>query len=292
MSKKILKHLFTVSKRIVTIYLLLAIIIYFCQSYLIFHPRSEIFQTPGIINLEYEDVYLTPDSSKPKDKIHGWFVPAKEDKGTVLFFHGNAYNIAYRLDSIKLFNELGYNCLMIDYRGYGLSEGEISEANMYADALTAWEYLLTTRKIPKNKIILHGRSLGGGVVSKLAVQVQPQALVLESTFTSLPDLAQEKVFFLPVKKLCRNKFNTIARLNNINCPVLFIHSTDDQLIPISHGRKLYTSYQGKKTFCQISGDHNFGFLASGSIYYKPLEKFYNSAVSSDFTASETTGIVQ
>ncbi len=280
---------------ILRIYLCVILLAYFLQDYMVYHPTGDIIMTPADISLQYSEFNIVPDKLRPDEKINGWYIPANKNKGTILFLHGNARNISYRCDSIKLINDAGYNCLVFDYRGYGKSGGEASEENIYRDSLCAWTYLTETLKTKPETIIIHGRSLGGGAASWLAGKTNPAGLVLESTFTSMPDIAQDKIFFAPVKFFCRNKFDTINRLDKFSFPVLFVHSKDDNLIDYSHGQKLFARYNGPKKMIAISGDHNTGFISSGLNYYLPLKKFYDSVLDNKTTTSNhssTTGIVQ
>lgn len=257
-------------------YILLAVVLYFAQDYLLFYPSDKVLATPSNVSLEYEDVFLTPDKRSPEEKVHAWYVPVLNEtsKGTVLFCHGNAGNISYLVDRIKDVNSFGYDCMVIDYRGFGKSGGEPSEQNMYEDVLSAWEYLTVVRKIPASKIIVHGRSLGGGAASWLASKVRPAALVLESTFSSALTLAQEKVFYLPIETLLNFKFDTMSRLNEINCPIFVVHSKDDELIPYKHGQDLYRAVKGEKKFLEISGSHNEGIIENQVLYNTALKEFY------------------
>ena len=144
-------------------YLLLVVAVYFYQPHLLFLadlPSRQIAHTPVEIDLPYEDVHL---QTRDGVRLHGWWVEHPQPRGTILFFHGNAGNISHRLQTLRLFHELGYRSLIIDYRGYGQSGGKPSETGLYADAEAAWRYLRETRQLAPGQIILSGRSLGAAV---------------------------------------------------------------------------------------------------------------------------------
>ena len=193
----------------------LLIFLYLTQDRLLYFPISRISATPADIDLPFETINLiTADGVK----LSSWFIPAEGARGVVLFFHGNAGNISHRLDSIQVFHRLGFSVFIIDYRGYGQSEGKPSEQGIYLDAEAAWQYLVDERRIPPEHIVLFGRSLGGAVAVWLAQQHTPGILILESTFTSVPDVAAKHYPFLPVRWLSRFQYNSLERLPTIKCP--------------------------------------------------------------------------
>jgi fermentation-respiration switch protein FrsA (DUF1100 family) len=255
------------------IYLALMLYLYLNQAKMIHlpdFPSRQISATPQQIGLEYERVELTTD-----DGVHleGWFLPAQQPRATLLFFHGNAGNISHRLDSLQLFHELGLAVFIFDYRGYGNSEGKPTEAGIYRDAETAWRYLIEARGIPAHEILLFGRSFGGAVAAYLAERHEALGLVLESTFTSIPDLAAELYPWLPGRALARFHYDTRSRLPRIEMPVLVIHSPQDDIIPFSQGRELYELAREPKSLLQINGSHNTGVHESRHAYRKGWDEF-------------------
>jgi uncharacterized protein len=254
-------------------YGVLVLAVYLYQPRLLYFPNlpsREITATPAAIGLAYETVSVTTDDHVTLD---GWFVPASRARGVLLFCHGNAGNISHRLDSLKIFNDLGLSTLIFDYRGYGRSEGSPSEEGTYRDAQAVWRYLTETRAIAANRIVLFGRSLGASIAAHLASQTQPAALIVESAFTSAPDLAQELYPFLPARALSRFRYDTRASLRSVGSPVLVIHSRDDEIIPFSHGQALYAAAPGEKQFLELRGSHNEGFLLTGEKYREALARF-------------------
>ncbi|MET0071124.1 MAG: alpha/beta hydrolase [Candidatus Thiodiazotropha sp.] len=253
--------------------LLFALYLYLNQTNLIHLPDipgRELGATPERLGLGYENVTLVTED---RVKLDGWYIPHHAPRATLLFFHGNAGNISHRLESIALFNSLGLSVLAIDYRGYGRSEGRPSEEGIYRDAETAWRYLREERGIPGRQILLFGRSLGGAVAAYLAAKQTALGVVLESTFTSVPDMAAELYPWLPVRWLARYHYDSGERMAAIRIPVMIIHSRDDEIIPFDHGRMLYDRAAEPKRFLELSGDHNYGFMQNIDRYRDHWDDF-------------------
>lgn len=251
-------------------YVGLAAYLYLFQESYVFFPSRAVHATPAAVGLDYDDVRVETDDGVI---IHGWFLPAAGARFTVLFLHGNAGNISHRLDSLRLFHRLGLNILIMDYRGYGRSQGRPSEQGTYQDAEAAWRYLVRTRGIPPEQVLVFGRSLGGGVATWLALEHPVGGLIIESTPTSVPDMGTEVYPFLPVRLLARLHYNTLRRIPDVNVPVLVIHSSDDEIVPARHGRRIFAAAREPKAFLAIRGDHNGGFLMSGEDYVEGLRDF-------------------
>ena len=254
-------------------YLTICIGIYAFQGRLVYFPESEIGATPGDLGLEYRDVYFEATDGV---KLHGWFVPAETARGTILFCHGNAGNISGRVPLIQIFNRLGLSVLAFDYRGYGLSEGTPSEEGTYRDVFAALDHLEEHEGIPASEVILMGRSIGGGVAIRLAEARELGGLIVDSSFTSATDLGQKVYWWLPVRLLARYRYDSLSRIGEIRCPSLFIHSLDDEVVPIAMGRRLYEAAPEPKQFLEIRGGHADSFLVSGDLYRRGLEAFLDS----------------
>jgi hypothetical protein len=253
------------------LYLVLLGVLYFLQSRLIFIPYRELETDPGREGMAFEDVELVAADGV---RLHAWWVPAAgKSRGALVFCHGNAGNISHRIDSIRIFRNLGLDTLIFDYRGYGKSGGEISEAGLYLDARAAWEHLVAVRKVPPERIVVFGRSLGGAVASRLAGDAAPHALILESTFTSVPDLAAAHYPWLPARAVCRYRLATVEHVAGVRCPLLVVHSPGDEAVPFAQGQRVYAAAPGPKTFLEIRGGHNDGFLLSGEDYVRGLAAF-------------------
>ncbi|HEU0220572.1 MAG TPA: alpha/beta hydrolase [Gallionella sp.] len=250
----------------------LALVLYFFQARLVFYPETgrEIITTPAQAGLRYEDIRLTTGDGL---SLHGWYVPAPQPRGTVLFLHGNAGNISHRIDSLQMFHRLDYSTLIFDYRGYGNSSGSPSEQGTYRDAEAAWRYLTEQRRIPSCRIVLFGESLGGAVGAWLAARQKPAALVIASGFTSVPDLAQHFYPYLPVRWLARLRYDTEGSLRAVAAPVLIAHSPEDEIIPFEHGRALFAAANPPKRFLDLAGGHNDGFIFMRESWVKALGDF-------------------
>jgi len=260
------------------VYLGLMALIYFKQSSLVFLPEMDrdYRATPAAIGLPFTPLKLATTDGETLD---GWFVPAKsEARGLVIFFHGNAGNIAHRLDYLRMFHELGLATLIVDYRGYGLSSGSPTEPGTYLDAEAMWRHARDVLRFPADRIVLFGESLGGGIAAQLAAKQRPAALVLASTFTSVPDLGSDLYPMLPIRLLADIRYETLAKLSQISCPVMVIHSRNDDIIPAAHGRRLFEAALPPKQFLEIEGGHNEGFVFNRDDWVRQLGGFLQQAL--------------
>jgi pimeloyl-ACP methyl ester carboxylesterase len=274
-------HLLLIGKILLAIYIALLLMLALTQCTMVYYPNlpsRDLVSSPKQIGLSYENVQFVTDDG---EQLHGWYIPAREDSDVLLFFHGNAGNISHRLDSIDIFHRLELAVFIFDYRGYGNSSGKSSESGTYRDAEAAFRYLIKERKVNPGRLIYFGRSLGGAVASHLAVQHPPKALILESTFTSAPDMASRLFPIFPIRWLTRFSYSNIGNLKSIHCPVLIVHSPDDEIIPYDLGRKLYEAANQPKQFLQIHGGHNEGFMQSEKIYSQGLKEFLQTLKSGE-----------
>ncbi|MEI6634708.1 MAG: alpha/beta hydrolase [Chlamydiota bacterium] len=272
-------------------------LIFFERSNLYF-PTRAIEATPREIGLAYEDVRLTASDGVT---IHGWYIPATiplapktpppgraskparlslgaggpatGPRRGILFFHGNAGNISHRLQTIRIFHDLGLDTLIIDYRGYGKSAGRPSEKGLYLDAEAAYDWLRARPGTDPGSIVAFGRSLGGAVAVECALRRKVSALIVESAFTSTADIGREVLPFLPVRLLVTQKFDSIGKIGSITVPKLFIHGRDDEIIPFSHGKRLFEAAAEPKRFVPLAGGHNDGFILAENDYPAVLGRF-------------------
>lgn len=216
-------------------------------------------------------------------KLHGWFcTPQRSDHGrlvpvnagmVLLWLHGNAGNLSYRCDMIRVLMELPAQVFILDYRGYGKSEGVPSEEGLYLDARGAWDFLTSDRRIPSNRIILFGKSLGGAPAIDLATKVRPAGLIVQSSFTSAADMAAVVMPFIP-RFLIRTKLDSISKIKGVSCPKLFIHSRTDEVVPYALGRRLYEAAPVPKRFLDVPrAMHNDTYLVGGPAYLEALRAF-------------------
>jgi uncharacterized protein len=243
---------------------------YLQQPAMIFFPSRALAATPADWGLDYQDVELTAADGVA---LHGWYLPRAGARRVLLFFHGNAGNISHRRESIEIFHRLGLDVFIVDYRGYGRSAGRPSEAGLYRDADAAWEYLTRARGVRDADIVVFGRSLGGAVAAELASRTRPGALILESTFPSARAAARSVFPVLARLIVLRFGFDAAAHLQTVRCPVLVLHSPDDEIMPFALGEQLFRAAREPKTFVRLRGDHNSGFLASQPEYAQALADF-------------------
>lgn len=251
----------------------IALYVYFSQSRLLYYPNlpsRTVDVTPAAIGLAFDNVPLTAADGT---RLHAWFVPATAPRGTLLFSHGNAGNIAHRLHSIRQFHSLGLNVLIYDYRGFGESEGKPTEPGTYLDVKAAWDYLLKERKIAPQEIIIFGRSLGAAVAAELACQNPSAGVILESAFTSVPDMAASLYPWLPVRLLSRYQYNNLEKITRITSPLLLVHSRGDEIVPYAHGERLFARANEPKQFLELRGGHNDGNHVSHDVYTETLQNF-------------------
>lgn len=253
------------------VYLGLGLYLYVFQARFVYFPNlpsRQVDTTPADIGLAFEAVSLdTADG----ETLAGWFIPAPAARGTLLYLHGNGGNIGHRLDPVELFHRLGLNVFIIDYRGYGASSGTPSEDGTYQDALAAWNHLTRHRRIGPQRIVLFGESLGGSVAAWLAVRHAPAGLVMYASFTSVPEMAQALYPIFPASRLARYRYDTRAALGKANCPVLILHSPEDEIIPFSHAQALLEAAHEPKRLVELRGGHNDALLISRETYAQAVE---------------------
>lgn len=270
-----MKLFWAIPVMIVIAYLGVCVFLYLMQEGAIFFPGlpgRQLEATPKDVNLAFEDVSVkTADG----ETLHGWYIPAEGARVTLLFCHGNAGNISHRLESIALFNSLGLNVLIFDYRGYGQSTGRVSEQGLYLDVHAMWLELTDKRGIRPDDIVVFGRSLGAAVASRLAAKVRPGGVILESAFASVPDMAAQLYPWLPARLLARFQLDNVQHVKAVQAPLLVIHSEDDEIIPYGQGLRIFEAAHEPKHFLRIRGSHNGGFLFSGRFYIEGIEAFLN-----------------
>ncbi|MBK9139170.1 MAG: alpha/beta hydrolase [Verrucomicrobia bacterium] len=228
----------------------------------VYHPTATHWATPAQLGLPWEEAYF---SAADGVALHGWFFPADTNSPrrhlAVLHCHGNGGNISHRLDVAEALLETGVNVLLFDYRGYGRSAGRPSEAGTYLDAQAAHAWL-RGRGFAATNLIAFGESLGGAVATELALREPLGALVLQSTFTSIPDIGAELFPFLPVRWLARIRYDTHSKLPRVTLPVVILHSRRDTLVRFHHAERNFAVAREPKRLLEIAGDHN-DFLEAG-----------------------------
>ena len=258
----------------VTAYCGACIFLFFNQERMIFFPSSKLETTPEDLNIPYQEVWLSVEVTATKSQsIHGWWMKADKPNGKVLLYlHGNAENISPNLGHANFFRELGFSVLLIDYRGYGRSEGGFpNESRVYQDAATAWNYLREQRKIPSEQIFIYGHSLGGAIAIDLAVK-QPDAagLIVQGSFTSIRNMIALRSTFaiFPVDLILTQRFASIEKLPKLKVPVLFIHGTDDSLVPAVMSQNLYAVAPEPKKILLVPGAGHINVAKTAPHDYK------------------------
>jgi fermentation-respiration switch protein FrsA (DUF1100 family) len=234
---------------------MVVVIAMFLENSLIYFPVAYPGGDWKPSGLDFDDAWF---HAADGTRLHGWYVPEKNARATVLFCHGNGGNITHRLDALKMLHQrVGASVLIFDYRGYGRSEGKPSEEGVLADARAARAWLAAREKIPEADVVLMGESLGGAVVVELAACDGARALVLESTFSSLCDVAAYHYPWLPVRWAMRSRFDAAGEIDDYHGPLLMAHGNADTIVPIELGRRLFEAANQPKQFLVFPGhDHN------------------------------------
>jgi fermentation-respiration switch protein FrsA (DUF1100 family) len=225
------------------------------EDRLAYHPiPADVDWTPAP-SAEFQDVDLRAADGT---SIHAWWLPREGASGAILCCHGNAGNLSYCGQLlVELREALRESVLVFDYPGYGRSGGRPSEAGCFAAADAAYDWLTQTRHVPPDGVLLYGESLGGGVVVDLASRRPHRGLVLARTFTSLPDVGQHHLPWLPVHWMTRNRFDSLAKIRLCRGPVFVVHGTADWLVPFTQGQRLFEAANEPKAFCPVEGaGHN------------------------------------
>ena len=247
----------------------------FLDQMMVYFPERELSATPANVGLAFEDVSLTAADGT---KLHGWHVPG-ESSTTLLWLHGNAGNISHRVDNIAmLVRHTGLGVFIIDYRGYGRSEGKPSEKGLYMDAEAAFEHMTSDLGLdPEEDIVLFGRSLGVGVAVEMATRRRVRGVVVESGFTSVREMSKSSgmgalsILLLP---LIDARYDSLSKIGSALSPVMVIHGDSDDIVPFEMAEKLYAAAPEPKRFYAISGAlHNDTYTVGGEAYFEALREF-------------------
>ncbi len=240
---------------------------------LVYQPSATLGATGAELNRPFQEVFFP---SRDGTLLHGWFFPADKDSSrahlTILFCHGNGGNISHRLDAYAALLDLGLNVFAFDYRGYGRSAGRPGEEGTYQDAQAAHAWLRQKGFVAPS-IIAFGESLGGGVVSELALREQIGGLVLQSSFTSVTAVGAEAFPWLPVRSLGTIKYDTRSKLPRLRVPLLVMHGRADSVIPFHHGEENFAAANESKLFWELPGDHNDPVNAYRESFMEGMQKF-------------------
>lgn len=243
------------------------------------------YQNPLDRNLPYDDVYLT---TKDNLKLHAWLVKRPEpDAPTVVIFQANAGNMGLRMDIIQQFVvHLRVNVFIVSYRGYGHSEGTPTEEGLKLDAEAALEYIFTQAPVDKQKVFIHGSSLGGAVAIYAASELSHyniRGVILENTFTSLPDMVDTVMPLVAYlkKPILRNFWPSESRIRSVKTPILFISGDNDELVPPAHMQRLKeaaVNCSRKEEYIVAGGTHNMTWRLAGTMYVIRMSQFIKSVL--------------
>ena len=256
------------------LYLICLVILTLFQRKFIYFPYKldKEFEYPRYVS-DMEEVFITCENG---NIINGLYAPGKDTFATVLIFHGNAGHITHRDIILQGFNRLGYAVLLIDYQGYGKSEGTPSEKNLYRDGKASLEWLSKEKKVTPEEIVLFGKSLGSGVAVELATQNSFKGLILESPFTSIASVAGShfpyKLF--PVSLLLIDRFDNAAKIHSVDSPLLITHGAEDKIVDKKEGEKLFKQANMPKELYLIEGaGHNTIQYYNPQKYWEKIAKW-------------------
>ena len=220
------------------------------EEKIIFQPDARIHQTPGDVGLAFDDVYFAADDHV---RLNGWFVPHARSASTLLWFHGNAGNISHRVENIKLLHDnVNVSIFIFDYRGYGRSGGVASEEGTYRD--------------------------GAAVAVEMATRVQSLAVILETPFTSVRDVARDKLPFLPIGPLLKTRYDVVEKIRKLRSPLLVLHGDRDEVVPFRHGQRVFDAAPQPNWFYAIAGaGHNDTYLVVVDPYFATLRRHIERA---------------
>jgi pimeloyl-ACP methyl ester carboxylesterase len=237
---------------------------------LVFHPTPGVDVTLEQVGAAGEELFLDTEDGV---RIHAFLLPAEGATRALLFLHGNAGNASHRLPNAELLVRLGVTVLLVDYRGYGRSEGRPSERGVYADARAGLAYLVDELGFPERRVVLFGRSLGAAVAVDLARGRELAGVILESAFPSLSAMARE-VFGTGFGPFTRGRFDSLAKIGDLRCPLLAFHGDRDEVVPYELGRVLFEAAPEPKAFETLAGaGHNDTVAVGGRPYLLRIGAF-------------------
>ena len=226
---------------------------------------------PGAVGLEVEDRWFRAADGVD---LHGWWIPRRRARGTVLYCHGSSGSIAHQVEVLAALGGLGANLFAFDYRGYGRSAGAPSEAGLFRDARAAWDHLVGELGVAPGRLLLFGHSLGGAVAIDCALDREAAGLVVESSFTQVRDMARASYPSLPLHLLARNQFRSIHKVGRLDLPKLFIHGDADVRVPPELSRRLYAAAAEPKELYLVRGaGHHDLHRQGGSAYLRRIGRF-------------------
>ncbi len=248
------------------------------EDVFVFHPSAwDDRNWAQLSGLPLEEVWLPVDDTVT---VFGWFIDAGPTNPVLLWCHGNAGNVSHRLENMRQLFQRGISLFIFDYRGYGQSTGEPSEAGFYQDALASYDYLIQQRRIAPERLIIFGRSLGSGVAGEVAVQRPSAGMIVESSFPSIQSMSDHHYFGLPTRWFMDVDFNLAKKVRALHVPLLVIHGDQDSIVPMALGRQVFEAAPEPKRWYLVSGaDHNNVPFVGGELYFREIDTFMQRALS-------------
>jgi len=238
---------------------------------MIFYPVRGVATTPDRLGVDGEEVFFTAEDGV---RIHAFYLPAPGARRALLFLHGNAGNASHRLPNAVELVRLDCSVLVLDYRGYGLSEGRATETGVYADARAGLGHLIEQRGFPENRVIVFGRSLGGAVAVDLAKERNLAGVILESTFPSVAEVVSSGPVGSWLGALAGRRFESASKIAQIQAPLLYFHGDRDEVVRYELGRRLFDAAPEPKAFETVHGaGHNDLTQVGGRRYFDRIRKF-------------------
>ncbi|MBS0357904.1 MAG: alpha/beta fold hydrolase [Proteobacteria bacterium] len=242
---------------LIAIYLLAVLLTYIFQRNLMYHPNKN-KASPEQVNAA--DMQVITLSTEDQLSITAWYKAANPHLPTLIYFHGNAGSFADRIDRIRSYLNQGFGVLLLSYRGYAGNPGEPSEKGLYQDARAAIKFLLEQQKIPARCIVLFGESLGTGIAVQMATEYSVGAVVLQTPYTSFENLGKFHYRYFPSRWLLKDRYNSLSKIKQVNSPLLVLHGTNDDLVPLSEGKKLFQAANEPKEMKIYPGANHNGIF--------------------------------
>jgi uncharacterized protein len=240
----------------------------------VYYPSRQLSADPGNVGLGFQDIALVAEDNV---KLHGWFVPSEGANRTMMIFHGNGGNIGDRVSWVRLLHDLGVHVCIVDYRGYGKSEGKPFEEGLYRDARAVYNWWMRERQPRGEKLIIFGESLGGAIAVHLAARVPAAALILQSTFTSAREMAKTMFPIGLLLPLTGVRFESEKEIARVACPKIIIHGTRDEIVPFQLGKRLHDVAPHPKLFYPVpEAGHNDLVWVAGTEYSRQLTTFLST----------------
>lgn len=259
------------SSAFITFLLIVIMRPYTMERFFVYYPIKEVSGDPSLLGVKYSELALVTEDNV---KLHGWFVPLENASVTLMVFHGNAGNIGHRVSWIGMLRDAGASVCIIDYRGYGKSEGQPFEKGLYRDADAAYQWWMKERSSTGEKLVLFGESLGGCVAIDLAARVPVAGLILQSAFTSAWDMAKTILPIGLLQPVSGVHFRSDSKISKVMVPKLFLHGNQDEIVPFRLGKKLFDLAPGSKEFYEVAGaGHNDLPWVAGQEYSRRISKF-------------------